>query len=44
MVNDGSMADLREFAAIITDAAPDAEEAVALDHAGITLTIAMEDA
>lgn len=35
------LADLREFVAIITDTAPNAE---ALDQAGITLTIAMEDA
>jgi DeoR/GlpR family transcriptional regulator of sugar metabolism len=37
------LADLREFAGIITDAAPDASEAAALHHAGITLTIATEE-
>jgi DeoR/GlpR family transcriptional regulator of sugar metabolism len=38
------LADLREFAAVITDAAPDASEAAILQRAGITLTIAAEDA
>ncbi len=38
------LADLREFAAVITDDVPDAEATAALQHAGITLTIATEDA
>ena len=38
------LADLREFAAIITDTAPDTEEVAASDQAVISLTIAMEDA
>lgn len=38
------LADLREFAAIITDDAPDASEAAILQRVGIALTIATEDA
>lgn len=36
------LADLREFAAIITDAPPDPQEQAAIQRAGVTLTIAQE--
>ena len=38
------LADLRDFAAIITDAAPDPAEAAAMRAAGITLTLAQDPA